>query len=315
MEYDIRTKYATLGKWNLMKKLGSGATSRVYLGYEPITKKYAAIKVLKRLEPKYLEMVKNEVKLQSSLVHPNILAIQDFHEAIVLTDAEDKIQTVTAIVLDHARGGDILKLIDSIGIFPERLARTYFQQLIDCIEYLHKNEVAHRDIKPENIMLDGDFCLKVADFGCASKYTGRKYFKTPAGTSKYFPPEVHAGSTYEGLAVDLFAAAILAFCMAIGHMPFSKAIESDSLYGLLVAGKAKQYWKVHEEILREHSGMKAINQDLKDLMTKMLEPNPSKRLTIEEIKKSAWYNGPKLEKSEIVATIKAASKNKKKTVA
>jgi len=312
-EFDNKNKYAQLGKWNLVKKLGSGATSRVYLAYDPITKKYCAMKVLKRLEPKYIDMVKNEVKLQSSLVHPNILAVQDFHETIVLTDAEDKVQTVTAIVLEHARGGDVLKLIDSIGIFPERLARTHFQQLIDCIDYLHKNEIAHRDIKPENIMLDGDYCLKLADFGCASKYTGKKNFKTPAGTSKYFPPEVHAGSTYEGIAVDLFAAAIVIFCMAIGHMPFSKATEVDSLYGLLVAGKAKQYWKVHEEIMKEHSGLKSINSDLKDLMTKMLDPNPLKRITIEEIKKSAWYNGPKLDKAEIVAAIK--SQNKKKVVA
>jgi serine/threonine protein kinase len=312
-EFDNKVKYAQLGKWNLVKKLGSGATARVYLAYDPVTKKYSAIKVLKRLEPKYIDMVKNEVKLQSSLVHPNILAVQDFHETIVLTDAEDKVQTVTAIVLEHARGGDVLKLIDSIGVFPERLARTYFQQLIDCIDYLHKNEIAHRDIKPENIMLDGDYCLKVADFGCASKYTGKKYFKTPAGTSKYFPPEVHAGSTYEGIAVDLFAAAIVIFCMAIGHMPFSKATEVDSLYGLLVAGKAKQYWKVHEEIMKEHSGLKSINSDLKDLMTKMLDPNPVKRMTIEEIKKSTWYNGAKLDKAEIVAAAK--SKNKKKIVA
>ena len=312
-DFDNRVKYAQIGKWNLVKKLGSGATSRVYLAYEPITKKYSAIKVLKRVESRYVDMVRNEVKLQSSLIHPNILAVQDFHEAIVLTDAEDKVQTVTAIVLDHARGGDILKLIDSIGIFPERLARTYLHQLIESIEYLHKNEVAHRDIKPENIMLDGDYCLKLADFGCANKYTGRKYFKTPAGTSKYFPPEVHAGSNYEGVAVDLFAAAILTFCMAIGHMPFSKAMESDSLYGLLVAGKAKQYWKVHEDILRERSGEKGINSDLKDLMTKMLDSNSLKRMTIADIKKSAWYRGPTLEKSEIVAAIKA--KGKKKVVA
>ena len=309
-DYDKKVKYAQLGQWNLIKKLGAGATSRVYLAYDPMTKKSCAIKVLKRVESKYIDMVKNEVKLQSSLVHPNILGVQDFHEAIVLTDAEDKVQTVTAIVLEHARGGDILKLIDSIGIFPERLARTYFQQLIDAIEYLHKNEVAHRDIKPENIMLDGDYCLKLADFGCANKYTGRKYFKTPAGTSKYFPPEVHAGLNYEGIAVDLFAAAIVAFCMAIGHMPFSKAVESDSLYGLLVGGKSKHFWKIHEEILKESSEMKGISSDLKDLMTKMLDPSPVKRMTIEEIKKSAWFKGPKLDKAEIVAAIKAKGRKK-----
>lgn len=311
-DFDQKNKYAHLDKWNLLKKLGSGGTSRVYLGYDPASRKSTAVKVIKKMEAKYVEYVKSEAKLQASLNHPNILAVHDFYESTTLTDAENNTQTVTAIVLEHARGGDILKLIDTIGIFPERLARTYFHQLIDALEYLHKNEVAHRDIKPENIMLDGDYCLKLADFGCAGKYTGRKFFKSPAGTSKYFPPEVHAGNCYEGIAVDLFATAIVVFCMAVGHMPFSKASESDSLYSLLVSGKIKNFWKIHEDILREHSGEKSINSDLKDLMTKMFEPNPLKRLTIEEIKKSAWYNGPKLEKSEIILAIKSKTK---KTVA
>ena len=67
------------------------------------------------------------------------------------------------IILEHAQGGDILNLIDTIGIFSEKLARTYLHQIIDSIEYFHKNEIAHRNIKSENIILNGSFCLKLAD--------------------------------------------------------------------------------------------------------------------------------------------------------
>lgn len=305
-DYNKKIKYATLGKWSLMKKLGSGATSRVYLGYNPTTHQQAAIKVLKRIDPKYLSVVKNEVQIQASLNHPNLLGVQELHESTVLIDAEDKVQTVTAVILDTAKGGDVLILIEKIGIFPERLARTYFHQLIDSLDYLHKSGFAHRDIKPENIMLDEDYCVKLADFGCAAKYIDRKAFKTAAGTSKYFPPEEHVGFTYEGPAADLFATAIVVFCMVIGHMPFGRAIESDSLYNMIIKGKAKSFWKAHEDILKERAGDKAtISNDFKELMTKMFDFNPSKRMTIEDIKKNTWFNGPILTRSEIIKTIKA----------
>ena len=285
------TTYATLGDWSLMKKLGSGATSRVYLAYNTNTRRYAAIKVLKKMSQKTLPLIKNEVSVQGALNHVYLLNIQKYHESIVLTDAEGRSQAVTAVVLDLARGGDILKLIEKIGVFPEQLARTYLHQLVEALEYLEKQKIAHRDIKPENIMLDEDYCVKLADFGCAGDYADRKYFKTPCGTSKYFPPEEHLKLPYEGKVVDIFAVAVVLFAMAVGHMPFSKAVEEDSLYAMLIDGKAKNFWKAHEDILKDSRISMKISNDFKDMMTRMLDPMPERRLTVEEIKKSAWYKG------------------------
>ena len=303
-------KFAQLGKWNLIKKLGTGATSRVYLAYDPVNKKYSAVKVIKRLNYKYIELTKAEFQLQSTLSHPHILSVIDYHETITLTDAEDKDQTVTAMVLENACGGDILKLIEKIGIFPEALARTYFHQIIDAIEYLSKRGIAHRDIKPENIMLDSDCCIKISDFGCASTIPANGLFKDPCGTSKYFPPEVHAGYEYRGIDVDLFATGIVVFCMVVGHMPFTKAAASDYLYSNFSTNKTKSFWRSHEDVQKKKNYEKGINMDFRNLITRMFDPTPSKRMKISEIKRSTWYNGPVLDRSEVISVIKSSLKKK-----
>lgn len=299
--YDKNMQYAVVENWHLIKSLGSGGTSRVFLGYEPVTQKTAAIKIMKCTDAKTLAYVENEVRLQLAISSPYVLRIDGYYETAPLVDASSKTHNITMLVLEHAPNGDILSLIEKIRMFPEKLARTYLHQLIAALECTHRAQIAHRDIKPDNIMLDKDYCIKISDFGCAAKYSSSKpLFTSPAGTSKYFPPEVLAGMPYEGQSVDLFATAILLFCLIVGHMPFSSATEKDPLYSMLINGKAKNFWKSHEGIIREERGEKIIlNADFKDLLTKMLDSTPSKRLTFEGIKKSAWYKGPTLERAEV----------------
>lgn len=297
-------KPVQFGKWTLLKILGTGATSTVYLGFDPETERYAAVKVFKKLDPRSLPAVKNEMYIQMMLRHEHVLKFQEYYDNATHYDQEGRNNLVTSFVIDYAKGGDILLLIQKIGVFPERLARTYFHQLISVLEYLHKNFITHRDIKPENIMLDADYCIKLSDFGCASKFSASRSFRTPIGTSKYFPPEEHLNLPYEGPAADLFATAIVVFAMVVGHMPFMKATPEDGLYSLIYRGKAQVFWTKHEEIARSKGVTRMPNKDFKTLMTKMFDPNPSKRLTIPEIKKSAWYNGTTLQKHEIAKLLK-----------
>ncbi len=65
---------------------------------------------------------------------------------------------------------DLDKKITVMGSFPEEVCRYYFKELLDGLDYLHKNGIAHRDIKPENILFDSECTLKIADFGASTKF-------------------------------------------------------------------------------------------------------------------------------------------------
>jgi len=65
--------------------------------------------------------------------------------------------------------GEIFNFIDSTPLFSEQLAKVYFKQLIEGLEYLHKHNIGHRDLKTENLLIDSNFNIKIADFGCSCK--------------------------------------------------------------------------------------------------------------------------------------------------
>ena len=77
------------------------------------------------------------------------------------------------IALEIAEGGELFDYIASGGRFPEPLARYYFKQFMDGLSHVHGSKITHRDLKPENLFLDGNYNLKIADFGFAAPLEGR----------------------------------------------------------------------------------------------------------------------------------------------
>lgn len=76
---------------------------------------------------------------------------------------------------------------------PESLARYYFRQIINGVEYCHLHLVAHRDIKPENILVDHNNMVKIADFGLSNLMKDGKFLKTSCGSPNYAAPEIISG--------------------------------------------------------------------------------------------------------------------------
>lgn len=90
-----------------------------------------------------------------------------------MSNSKKSDKTVDYLVLELVNGGDLFDYIANSGRFSEDVARYYFTQFMDALDYMHKNNSCHRDLKPENIMLDSEFNLKVADFGFAAPVSGR----------------------------------------------------------------------------------------------------------------------------------------------
>ena len=83
--------------------------------------------------------------------------------------------------------------------FEENVARYFFKQILEALDFMHNKGYAHRDLKPENILIDMNTTIKIADFGFAGPIEGRDgsgYLKTLLGTNSYMAPEIHLNKPY-----------------------------------------------------------------------------------------------------------------------
>ena len=202
-------------------------------------------------------------------------------------------------MLELVNGGDLFDYIANSGRFSEDVARYYFTQFMDALDYMHKNNCCHRDLKPENIMLDSEFNLKVADFGFAAPVSGRDgsgFLSTQLGTQSYMAPEIHLNKPYTGPGVDLFASAIILFVMMSQRPPFNSPKPDDPHYRLLAADRADLFWQAHDEA---EGGESIYSKEFKDLFEKLTKLNPAQRITMEQLKQHPWYCGAKPSKTQI----------------
>jgi serine/threonine protein kinase len=294
MEGSIK-KHPTIGKYVLLKTLGTGYNSRVKLGYDPATNMYCAIKIIKYDQPSLnLKNLQKEIAVLSSLSHPNIVNLIEFMEKADYVKKNGTKYTALAIVMELVPGGELFEYVADSGRFTELVAKSYFHQLMDTVEYCHNQGITHRDLKPENLLFDENFLLKVADFGFATLISGNSgdgQLYTILGTPSYMAPEIHLKQPYGGPAVDLFASAIILFIMISGTPPFAQAEPKDPHYKLLCINRHETFWAAHSR--GKPPGF--YSAEFKHLMNSMLALDPSQRLSLAEVKAHPWYNGPVLD--------------------
>lgn len=284
---------AKLGEYLLGRKLGAGQYSKVREG-ERGGQKYA-VKYLKKdadpsLTETYFDLVLNEVKVMSALDHPSLVKLHEYGDKGALQKSSGKTAPVLYMALDLITGGELFDYVAVSGRFSDKMARFYYRQLIEALEYMHSKGFAHRDIKAENVLLDSNYKLKLADFGFSTPIAGKDgsgKLTSYKGTETYMAPELLSYGTYSGEKVDIFATGVLLFIMIAQHSPFRKATAMDGFYKMLCTNSAA-YWKK----VMSSKPPETFKPELIELLTKLLSPKPDNRPTISEIKASKWYNGP-----------------------
>ena len=262
-----------LGKYTLLHTLGQGAYSKVKLALNSEDGKEYAIKIHRKSNPRVnkgcVEVVVNEARAMTKIHHKNIVNIVDFmDDGIVEKPDGTSYEVVAVVVVELVTNGELFHFVKNSGYFKETYARYYFHQIMDGLDYVHKTAgLSHRDIKPDNILVDGDFNIKIADFGFAGPLAGRTgdgYLKTKLGTEPYQAPEINERQPYKGEAVDLFAAAIVLFIMVSGTPPFTKAERDEFYYKLIAGNRFDLFWRYH--VKGKPSGAKFFSEEFKNLI-------------------------------------------------
>jgi len=288
-------KRAKIGRFELVKMLKKGNYCKVKLGIDPANNEQLAFKII---SDEYLTKKANEIQKELTLLdvlngfnHKNIIRVIKHDEDANYIKKDGNSKRALVITMEYASNGELFGYLLSHASSTEELARTFFQALIEAVEFLHNQSIAHGDIKPENILLDENFNIKLTDFSYAASITEKfneKVLRERLGVYTYAPPEVHFKEDVDRRMIDLFACGMILFTMVTGGLPFDKAHPSDSLYKLLISNKSDTFWRTFEK------GTKHYSPEFKNIITCMLALDPIQRLSLAEIKSHPWYNGPTL---------------------
>ncbi|KAL6581500.1 hypothetical protein OROMI_007423 [Orobanche minor] len=204
-------------RWKKGKLLGRGTFGHVYVGFNSETGEMCAMKEVTLFadDAKSKESAKQlgqEIALLSRLRHPNI--VQYYGSESV----GDKLY----IYLEYVSGGSIHKLLQEYGKLGESAIRSYTQQILSGLAYLHAKNTVHRDIKGANILVDPNGRVKLADFGMAKHITGQSCPLSFKGSPYWMAPEIIRNSSGCSLAVDIWSLGCTVLEMATSKPPWSQ---------------------------------------------------------------------------------------------
>lgn len=244
------------------------------------------------------ELAEKEIQIAWEMDHDNILNVYEASTSEQLNSPSGKHKEVYFMAMEYATNGELFDLVFQTGRLSEDIARYYFVQLLDSLEYVHNKGIHHCDIKLNNILLDWNYNLKLSDFGLSSvKLTN----ETMKGSGEYMAPEIILGQDYNGPTVDLFAVGVVLFGMIFGTMPFFKAVSSDAYYKALAANRPDLFWKIH--LSKMESDFKP-SESLLELLTMMLSYFPLERPSLAEIKAHDWYRSTMVSNKEVISEFK-----------
>ena len=206
-----------VGRYQIERELGSGATSKVYLAQDPFAGRRVALKVV---FPAALQgdedgaahrnMFLNEAALAGKLVHPHIAQIYD---AVVG-------EPFSYIVMEYVDGGTLEAFCKPDGLLdPAEVAEIIFK-CVRALAFAHQKGLTHRDIKPGNILQAGKSHIKLADFGLAVDRASERTVLAGAGSPAYMAPELLAGQADASHLTDIYALGVVMYDLLAGRHPF-----------------------------------------------------------------------------------------------
>ncbi|KAM0833489.1 hypothetical protein ACQ4PT_064231 [Festuca glaucescens] len=258
-----------VGKYELGRTLGEGTFAKVKFAKNVETGENVAIKILdkeKLLKHKMIGQLKREISTMKLIRHPNVIRMYEVMAS----------KTKIYIVIELVSGGELFDKIVSRRRLKEDDARKYFQQLINAVDYCHSRGVYHRDLKDDGLL------------------------HTTCGTPNYVAPEVIINKGYDGAKADLWSCGVILFVLMAGYLPF----EDSNLTSLYKKNECLKFnLCVYADIQADFNCPSWFSTSTKNLIKKILDPNPNTRITIADVINNEWfkkgYQPPTFETAEV----------------
>ena len=210
-----------IGKYEIKRELGKGATGTVYLAADPFRQADVAIKVMEKLPAeadaarRQLRFFQNEAALAGKLRHPHIVSIFDAGiEEVTGGDA------LRYLVMELVEGDPLTRYCDPQALLDPAKIIDVVYKCCKALEFANSIGVVHRDIKPANILVKGDLDIKVSDFGAAQLERSDQTQVTGVGSPAYMSPEQIKGEEIDYRS-DMFSLGGVLYHLLTGHRPFN----------------------------------------------------------------------------------------------
>lgn len=270
--------------FEILEKVGKGAESFVYKSIGKKNKRPYALKiVLKKKVPN----IHNELKLLNKLKNKNLINY--------IGSFEIKKDEYDCIVMNHGKFGNLIEFQNNLinkNYLSESILCFISYQILCGLSHLNKCKILHYDIKPQNIIVEDTLNLQIIDYSISEDYSACKspqiklYFR---GTSFYMAPEVIRTDTIDIRdisKVDLYSFGVVLYYFAFGYFPFDLKNEDIKKYEVI-------YQKIMKDLIIDNED-NYYSPHFIDFLTRLLEKDIKKRISINEALNHYWIKGAKI---------------------
>ncbi|KAG8344044.1 Protein tyrosine kinase Protein kinase domain [Trypanosoma vivax] len=216
---------------------------------------------------KQLQSLEREIKVMRKLNHKHIVK---YYSA-----RRDENCSALLIYMEYVGGGTVAQRLKAHGAFSEDEARNYTRQLLQGLEYLHRQSIVHRDLKGDNLFLTEDGVLKVGDFGTSKDLQTTRVTNSVAGTPNFMAPEVISCTGHSYMA-DIWSVGCCVLEMLTGHPPFWNLDNYMAVMFAITKGELEKEVPAN------------LSDDARDFIRKCAQTDPKERLSAVQLQQHPW---------------------------